>query len=74
MRFYVFQGDTYYSQPGWNCYVGCADIIEEARELINADPNDAEWWQIVDQETMSVIEGKGYAETGLGTAPAFIET
>lgn len=68
----LFAGHSYYAAPGWDTFRGVCQSIDEARACIlagkiikrNTDGigyDDIEWYQIVDLETLTVVERGGHA-------------
>lgn len=51
-RFLLFWGDIYYPSGGWGDFKGSYDTIEEALDKCTK----AEWYQIVDISTGTVIK------------------
>lgn len=62
-RYLLFAGYNYYPAPAMQDYRGAFDTRDAAREkaidLLKAKPGNMgglDWWQIVDHETMELIE------------------
>ncbi len=53
----VFCMDTYYPSGGWNDYVGHADSVEGAIDLLEKRNRNTcfDFWQIVDTEAMAIV-------------------
>lgn len=61
-RFLLFKGDFYYPLGGWHDLAGSFDSVEEAiKGLPTIRYEGADWWHVVDTETMAVVE-KGEAQ------------
>lgn len=54
MNFLLFAGNNYYPAGGMNDYVGAYESLLDA--LRKAASMRADWYQIVDRESMQVVE------------------
>lgn len=68
-RFLLFAGDAGHPNPGWN---GCRSAHDSAREARHQGQSHAfySWWQVVDLQSLSVVDGDGYVQLGAGTVAA----
>lgn len=54
----VFAGGQYYPHGGWSDYIGKVVSIAAAKDLLLGS-GPYEWWQIVDINTLTVVESGG---------------
>jgi hypothetical protein len=56
-RYFLFAGMQYYPGGGWGDFQGAFASVEEAKnKLLDCDLDWLDWWQVVDSETLEVIE------------------
>jgi hypothetical protein len=54
--FFVFTGEEYYPGGGWTDFQGTAATIEEAHTVAESVLGTDEWYQIVDADSLKMIE------------------
>jgi hypothetical protein len=58
-KYLVFAGDVYEPEGGMSDFVGIAQSIDEAKEIVEKKQGLDKylaWWQIVDYQTLKIIE------------------
>ena len=59
-RYFLFQGISYSQQGGWNDFSGTFNTVDEAlQHRLPKSSSPPRWWQIVDQETLSIVDEYG---------------
>jgi hypothetical protein len=56
MKFLLFAGLNYYPGCAWNDFKGRFETVEEALDLISSNKCSGDWFQIVDIQTLTVVE------------------
>ncbi|MGZ8887927.1 MAG: hypothetical protein ACXW1D_00045 [Halobacteriota archaeon] len=65
----LFAGEGYYAKGGFNDFQGCFFDIESARRVVEANQASAgydawDWWHIIDNETLEVLDRSSYQAYG----------
>ena len=65
-RYMLFAYAGYYPSGGWNDFRGSFDSVDEAlvalKSLDREEYSRAEFWHIIDSETLEYVEHKGYLQ------------
>jgi hypothetical protein len=58
-RYFLFAGMQYYPFGGWGDFRGVFVSVEDAKKkILELNWDLVDWWQIVDSETLEVVESR----------------